>query len=534
MGEIFETDREDDDLADPSENLSAESEPETISGPRRQVQSTDEYLDVAPVQLTSDGPQQPERTNVSINQHAREQLRRAGIDPGNVTVPVTVFEPTEWSSSGGPDSWHANIVARMMNDREHGLSPGARVRVEHVQKPFQSGRFNVNDYQNRDLRDFAGDIVADCFEQYTQHIQNARRNGDRVVTISSGVSDLGGIYQECLDEAVTQVVLNPQSRAADVRRILGEDRANQYFEFRAQQNQALERRVREFCRQNEPAGPNVTNEQRAEFERRRLAFIRDERDKSEGQTSDAIKQMVGTLRQRLSDELGIVSSRNRTDSPDGTGVVPEAQLRRIREAVQRWENTTRDAAENGMMIVVAAGNSGRHSYNILARSPHVISVGAADIGNSATEPRAGHVSPFSSTGNAYAGLPFERPTLLAQGTNVPLNFTASVFGTQRQQRSVDGTSVAAPIVGQTIGLMLTQNPNLTFTQVRDMLTQTARPLPVAPAIDRAIGMLVPDTALGALVRENALLSANAPTSAQGAGLLDIVGAVQASGNSRRR
>ncbi|MBX9695497.1 MAG: S8 family peptidase, partial [Cyanobacteria bacterium] len=162
------------------------------------------------------------------------------------------------------------------------------------------------------------------------------------------------------------------------------------------------------------------------------------------------------------------------------------------------------------------------------------SVGAADVSVSPGNPRNGHVAPFSSTGNPnYRNLPFESPTLVAPGSEVPLEFQVSVFGRQRTQNTVDGTSVAAPFVGATVGLMLTQNPDLTFEQVRDILRRNSQPLPIASLVERAVGMMGHNSPLGALVQEATLLNANAPQRAQGAGLLNVAGAVEDARRSTR-
>ncbi len=463
---------------------------------------------------------------------AREQLREAGIDPSRITVPMAVFEPTEWSTTA-PGSWHANIVARMINDRTYGLTPGAQVRVDHAQMPFQSGRFHVSNYENRDLRDFAADITADCFDQYTRYISDANNRNLRVLTLSSGVHSIGLVYEECLREAADQIVCNPENREQFVRDTLG-NRADRYFEYRRRQNAAFDRRVEEFRRENAP-DENANQQQREEFERRVLAFRREQRDRTEGSSSDDEKSMVAALRRGLDAHLGLARRDRPMPSPDGVGVVPEAQLRRIRDAVQRFEDSTRVAADNGMVIVIATGNSGSEYYNILARSPHVIAVGAADVRTSPDNPRVGHVARFSSTGNSnYRNLPFESPTVVAPGSGVPLEFQVNVFGVPRPQSSVDGTSVAAPFVGGTVGLMLSQNPDLTFTQVRDLLRQNSRALPVASVAERAVGMLAPQSPLGSVLQDMVLLNGDAPQRAQGAGLLNVRGAVEAARDSRRR
>ena len=54
---------------------------------------------------------------------------------------------------------------------------------------------------------------------------------------------------------------------------------------------------------------------------------------------------------------------------------------------------------------------------------------------------------------------------------------------------VDGTSFAAAIVSSVVAQMLEANPGLTPAQVKQILMETAEPLPAAPPERQGAGML---------------------------------------------
>ncbi|WP_413163773.1 S8 family serine peptidase [Capilliphycus salinus ALCB114379] len=127
------------------------------------------------------------------------------------------------------------------------------------------------------------------------------------------------------------------------------------------------------------------------------------------------------------------------------------------------------AVEQGVVVVIAAGNESRSfpSYPARFANQFGIAVGSVDRNNqlSSFSNQAGIlplnyvVAPggdggFSDVGDIYSTVP------VASG--VPYRF-------------LSGTSMAAPHVSGVVALMLQANPNLTPTQVEDILIQTADP-----------------------------------------------------------
>ncbi|HEX8684666.1 MAG TPA: PfkB family carbohydrate kinase [Ardenticatenaceae bacterium] len=66
---------------------------------------------------------------------------------------------------------------------------------------------------------------------------------------------------------------------------------------------------------------------------------------------------------------------------------------------------------------------------------------------------------------------------------------------------VDGTSFAAPIISSVVAQMLSANPNLTPQRVKELLIDTARPLPGVPEYQQGYGVVVPGQAVAAALHE---------------------------------
>ncbi|MEO7971578.1 MAG: S8 family serine peptidase, partial [bacterium] len=160
---------------------------------------------------------------------------------------------------------------------------------------------------------------------------------------------------------------------------------------------------------------------------------------------------------------------------------------------------TRMLTDAGINVVFSAGNTGpgAHTLNPYAVAPWVISVGATDT--------KGRLASFSSRGD-FANSMFH-PTLVAPGVNVVSlrgSGVASVTGatgiagadTQRlsatelpNYTTANGTSFSAPQVAGAIALMLEANPNLTPSEVKDILQRSATPLPPYYTYETGTGML---------------------------------------------
>ncbi len=159
---------------------------------------------------------------------------------------------------------------------------------------------------------------------------------------------------------------------------------------------------------------------------------------------------------------------------------------------------TRMLTDNGVNVVFSAGNTGpgMDSLNPYSVAPWVISTGATD--------NQGRLAKFSSRGEF--GSPLFRPTLVAPGVDTvslrastPTNITGTTgLKSDSQQLSpteipyyttASGTSFSAPQVAGVIALMLEANPNLTPSQVRDILQRTSTPLPPYYAHEVGAGMM---------------------------------------------
>ncbi len=159
---------------------------------------------------------------------------------------------------------------------------------------------------------------------------------------------------------------------------------------------------------------------------------------------------------------------------------------------------TKLLTENNVSVVFSAGNNGpgNGTLNPYAAAPWVISVGATD--------EKGKLAGFSSRG-IFGSRQFS-PTLVAPAVNVAsLRATTSQTGISGIANGADttrltpgelpfyttasGTSFSAPQVAGTIALMLETNPNLTPAQIKNILQNSATPLPPYFRHEVGAGML---------------------------------------------
>jgi serine protease AprX len=161
---------------------------------------------------------------------------------------------------------------------------------------------------------------------------------------------------------------------------------------------------------------------------------------------------------------------------------------------------TRMLTDHGVNVVFSAGNTGpgMHTLNPYAVAPWVVSVGATDT--------PGKLASFSSRGDFASAL--FRPTLVAPGVTVVsvrgtgiVNVTGTEgiavgadttrlgLGELPYYTTASGTSFSAPQVAGTIALMLEANPGLSPAQVKEILQQTATPLPPYYRHEVGAGML---------------------------------------------
>jgi Subtilase family len=148
----------------------------------------------------------------------------------------------------------------------------------------------------------------------------------------------------------------------------------------------------------------------------------------------------------------------------------------------------------GIVVVASAGNSqfGTTALNDPATDPYVLAVGAADT-QGTIGVKDDKVSDFSARGNGI-----RNPDLLAPGRSIvslsdPGSYIDTNYGSTGEVGSRlfrgSGTSEAAAVTSGAAALLLSQRPDLTPDQVKEILTSSARSLPGANANAQGNGLL---------------------------------------------
>ncbi len=115
------------------------------------------------------------------------------------------------------------------------------------------------------------------------------------------------------------------------------------------------------------------------------------------------------------------------------------------------ENSIHDAYQSGVCFVCATGNDHSSSLPYPASSQYTIAVGATNSSD--------QISSFSNYGTGL--------DLVAPGESIYSTSLGTAYA------SLDGTSFSAPQVAGTVALMLSSNPNLTPSEVKTILRNTA-------------------------------------------------------------
>lgn len=148
----------------------------------------------------------------------------------------------------------------------------------------------------------------------------------------------------------------------------------------------------------------------------------------------------------------------------------------LSQASHRYQNVTRRAAQSGLTLVVAVGNTGNQllpttrlkagaQLGLLAMSDSVIVVGNSNTNNTPGYLEDDTVNGCSGSGDGIRW----NPTVIAPGTNI--RFPADVTG--KDNFIEDGTSFSAPYVSGVIAMMLQKNPNLSFSEIKQILQKSA-------------------------------------------------------------
>ncbi|WP_331272308.1 S8 family serine peptidase [Motilibacter aurantiacus] len=159
----------------------------------------------------------------------------------------------------------------------------------------------------------------------------------------------------------------------------------------------------------------------------------------------------------------------------------------------------------GIVVVAAAGNDGAASTSLTmpAVDPFVLAVGATDHQGTAAL-KDDRVADFTNPGTDA-----RRPDLVAPGKSVvSLRVPGSVADVDHPEGLVtgdetgrffrgSGTSQATAVVSGAVALLLQQNPQLTPDQVKRVLQITADKLPAEPSPAQGAGLLDIDGAVSA-------------------------------------
>ena len=173
----------------------------------------------------------------------------------------------------------------------------------------------------------------------------------------------------------------------------------------------------------------------------------------------------------------------------GTPSTQDPAVDPMNHAVQRlWDQ--------GIVVVVAAGNDGPHAGTISkpADDPKVITVGAYDDKGTAG---AGDDSPVAWTSRGPTAAGVAKPDLVAPGRRLVSTRSHGSTIAEAHPRALiepsyirgSGSSQAAAVTSGAIALLLDERPDLTPDQVKHLLTSTADPLAGASAANQGAGRL---------------------------------------------
>ncbi len=190
-----------------------------------------------------------------------------------------------------------------------------------------------------------------------------------------------------------------------------------------------------------------------------------------------------------------------------------------------YKSTVADLNSRGVVVVASAGNGRGQEASEPANCPGVIGVGGvrhegdkvgySDIGRELTiSAPAGNCA--DTIQEPYCHYPILTTT--NSGSFSPVVGAAGAIYTDSFNATI-GTSFSAPLVSGTAALMLSVKPDLTPTQIRQVLMSTARAFPVYNDIQNCHA---PD---GTLQDQ-----CNCTTTTCGAGMLDASAAVRAAAN----
>jgi len=161
-----------------------------------------------------------------------------------------------------------------------------------------------------------------------------------------------------------------------------------------------------------------------------------------------------------------------------------------------WQNAINDVVAAGMVVAVAAGNSNSDASGFTPASCNgVITVAATNrSGSKAWYSNFGSTVEISAPGGETSISTNGILSTLNTGTTIPIADTYAYY---------QGTSMATPHVTGVVSLLFSLNPNLTPSQVLNILQSTAKAFPGGSSCNTTIcgsGMLDAAAALNAVLR----------------------------------
>ncbi len=147
-------------------------------------------------------------------------------------------------------------------------------------------------------------------------------------------------------------------------------------------------------------------------------------------------------------------------------------------AVDPLSHAVENAWREGIVVVAAAGNDGNAvDLRMPARNPYVIAVGAYD---QEFGPGSGPVSAFSNCGTNARGVDLVAPGRSIVSLRSPGSYLDEMYPNARAGANYfkgSGTSQAAALVSGSVALLLSQRPGLNPDAVKNVLMDSAHPVP---------------------------------------------------------
>ena len=178
-----------------------------------------------------------------------------------------------------------------------------------------------------------------------------------------------------------------------------------------------------------------------------------------------------------------------------------------------------NANARGAVVVVAAGNSAGEPVDNPGNCPGALAVTGlrhigTKVGFSSMGPEVAIGAPGGNCVNLQGACLYPMLSTTNSGSEGP------ALNTYSNTSAAVGTSFATPLVAGTVALMLARNPALTPTEVRELLTRTARPYPSTGSDATTLQCPAPRSGVE-------VLECYCTTSTCGAGMLDARAAVAA-------